>query len=85
VVAADDGHAQGKYVEPLQSQIVCRQLWSKLPDDAKTITAEHLDTLARVDDALTNFYRDSLTAVREQLPTLTERRLRGLGRISTRN
>lgn len=74
--ATDDGHALGKYVEPVQLQIVCRQLWSKLPEDAVTITAEHLDTLARVDDALTNFYRDSLAAVRERLPGLSERTLR---------
>jgi hypothetical protein len=74
--ATDDGHAMGKYVEPVQLQIVCRQLWSKLPNDATTITAEHIETLARVDDALTNFYRDSLTAVREKLPTLSERTLR---------
>ena len=74
--ATDNGHALGKYVEPVQLQIVCRQLWSQLPADATTITAQHIETLARVDDALTNFYRDSLAAVREKLPTLSERALR---------
>jgi formylglycine-generating enzyme required for sulfatase activity len=74
--ASNDGHALGKYVEPVQLQIVCRQFWSKLPDDATTITAQHIDTLARVDDALTIFYRDSLAAVRAKLPTLSERKLR---------
>ncbi len=51
--ATDDGHALGKYVEPVQLQIVCQQLWTKLPDDATAITAQHIETLARVDDALT--------------------------------
>ena len=74
--ATSDGHALGKYVEPVQLQIVCRQLWSKLPDDATAITAEHVETLARVDDALTNFYRDALKAVREKVPTLCERAVR---------
>jgi hypothetical protein len=73
---ADDGHALGKYVEPVQLQIVCRQLWSKLPDDATTVTAQDVDTLARVDDALTGFYHDALAAVREKQPELSERRLR---------
>ncbi len=71
-----DAHALGKYVEPVQLQIVCRQLWQKLPATAATITAEHVKTFARVDDALTGFYRDSLSAVREKLPTLSERALR---------
>jgi WD40 repeat protein len=74
--ATAGGHALGKYVEPVQLQIVCRQLWSKLPDGATAITAEQIETLARVDDALTNFYRDALTAVRETLPALRERTLR---------
>ena len=74
--ATSDGHALGKYVEPVQLQIVCRQLWAKLPDDATTITGEQVETLARVDDALTNFYRDALKAVREKVPTLCERAVR---------
>ena len=71
-----DAHALGKYVEPVQLQIVCRQLWLKLPATAATITAKHVKTLARVDYALTGFYRDSLNAVREKLPKQSERSLR---------
>jgi hypothetical protein len=74
--ATNDGHALGNYVEPVQLQIVCRQLWSKLPDTAPTITAQHVETLARVDDALTGFYRDALAAVRAKQPELSERTLR---------
>jgi tetratricopeptide (TPR) repeat protein len=69
-------HALGQYVEPVQLQIVCRQLWSRLPEEATGITTAHIETLARVDDALTNFYRDALTAVRQKVPTLSERALR---------
>jgi hypothetical protein len=45
------------------------------PDDATTITAEHIEALARVDDALTNFYRDPDCRSREAAH-LSERKLR---------
>lgn len=68
-----DSHALGKYVEPVQLQIVCRQLWSKLPENATAITEEHYK-LARVDDALIQFYRDSIEKARKA--KVTERNLR---------
>jgi WD40 repeat protein len=71
-----DGRAMGKYVEPVQLQIVCSQLWSKLPDGAAAITAEQVRELANVDDALTGFYHDCLEAVVAALPDVRERELR---------
>lgn len=72
------GFALGLYVEPVQLQIVCRQLWAGMAADAtrrKTaIDADDIDKYARVDDALTQFYRDSLTAAKKS--GVTERVLR---------
>jgi WD40 repeat protein len=74
--AAGDGCTLGKYVEPVQLQIVCSQLWSKLPSEAATITGELVRDLANVDDALTAFYRDSLNAVLGGSADISERTLR---------
>jgi len=73
-----EGFALGQYVEPVQLQIVCRQLWAGISADASraktTIDADDIDKYARVDDALTQFYRDSLTAAKKS--GVTERMLR---------
>lgn len=72
------GFALGQYVEPVQLQIVCRQLWAGISADSSrtktTIDADDIDKYARVDDALTQFYRDSLTAAKKS--GVTERVLR---------
>jgi len=72
------GFALGQYVEPVQLQIVCRQLWMGISADSArkktTIDADDIDKYARVDDALTQFYRDSLTAAKKS--GVTERVLR---------
>ncbi len=74
----DEPRKLGKYVEPVQMQIVCSRLWTELElkDRSPEITLEDVKNLARVDDALTGFYRDSLEAVRKTLPSLSERALR---------
>jgi len=59
----------GLYVEPVQLQIVCRQLWSRLAAETNRtkpeIDEEDLRNHARVNDALIQFYRDSLAAAKE--------------------
>jgi hypothetical protein len=73
-----NGFALGQYVEPVQLQIVCRQLWAGISADSSrkktTIDADDIEKYARVDDALTQFYRDSLTAAKKS--GVTERALR---------
>jgi hypothetical protein len=73
-----NGFALGQYVEPVQLQIACRQLWAGISTDKSrkktTIDADDIDKYARVDDALTQFYRDSLTAAKKS--GVTERVLR---------
>lgn len=55
----------GQFVEPVQMQVVCHQLWSHLPP-SKEITAQDLENAGGVDTALTQFYEDALTRVSEQ-------------------
>lgn len=74
--ATEDEPALGKYVEPVQLQIVCRQLWSKLPEGDASVSQKHVEELGNVDDALKTFYTDALNAVHEKMPMLTERTLR---------
>jgi WD40 repeat protein len=55
----------GEFVEPVQLQVVCQNLWEDLPDEVTTITAEHLRQFGNVDQALSNFYT---RAVNRALP-----------------
>ena len=57
------GTVLGNYVEPVHLQIVCRQLWEKLPADRAAIMIEDIDNFGDVDQALTNYYRSALEAV----------------------
>jgi hypothetical protein len=50
----------GLYVEPVHLQVVCRQLWSRLPPDRREIRMEDVRRLGDVHKALANFYTDAL-------------------------
>jgi WD40 repeat protein len=56
----------GPYVEPVQLQLVCDDLWHKLPDDVVEITVHHWERYGNVDHALQQFYeavlRDCIAA-----------------------
>jgi hypothetical protein len=67
--------ALGTYVEPVHLQIVCHQLWAKLPPDRTTILAEDVQEFGDVDQALIGFYEDALRQVIKQTE-ISERRLR---------
>jgi len=79
------GRLLGQFVEPVQLQVVCRQLWDSLttPPGAP-ITMEDLENLAGgagpeefVNDALRVYYEQSLTfALSEASPGISERILR---------
>ena len=53
----------GEYIEPVQLQVVCQNLWSNLPDDVRTITKEYVETFGSVDDALREFYNQAINSV----------------------
>ena len=65
----------GTSVEPVQLQVVCRQLWSTLDAGAERIEVDDVAALGRVDDALADFYVQQVRAVAERTGT-TERELR---------
>jgi len=53
---------EGEYVEPVQLQVVCRELWNRLPAEISEITDEHLRELADLDAVLGDFYEQALAA-----------------------
>ena len=68
----------GRYVEAMQLQVVCYQLWEHLKDrPSGPITVDDLQAAGDVDRALTEFYEDTLAAVlADAAATVTERQLR---------
>jgi SOS-response transcriptional repressor LexA len=50
----------GEFVEPLQLQIVCQNLWWGLPLDVTVITQDHLQAFGDVNQALSRFYERSI-------------------------
>jgi len=53
----------GEFVEPVQLQVVCQNLWEDLPEDVTTITQDHLREFGDVNQALTEFYERSIRQV----------------------
>ncbi|MCU0413296.1 MAG: tetratricopeptide repeat protein [Ignavibacteriaceae bacterium] len=53
----------GEYIEPVQLQVVCQNLWNNLPEGVHTITTEYINTFGSVDDALRKFYDEAVNSV----------------------
>jgi len=52
---------EAEFVEPVQLQAVCYQMWEKLkPHPGPTITCQDVENYADVDTALTSFYEDTV-------------------------
>ncbi len=88
-VAGQETEQLGQYVEPVQLQVVCYQLWENLTkhhgDFGRTperkpqqeITQTDLQQAGDVDTALADFYEDAVrSALQEQTVTVSERELR---------
>ncbi len=56
----------GHYIEPVQMQVVCYRLWNKIAD-AEQITAEQIESLGDVNEALEGFYADQVEEASEKL------------------
>ena len=54
---------RGEYVEPVQLQVVCSNLWRSVPADKKVITKRDLEDSGSVNQALANFYDTSLAKI----------------------
>ncbi len=52
----------GRYVEPVQLQVVCRRLWNAMPADDLSIDPEDLQRFGDVSKALGAYYDDSVAA-----------------------
>jgi hypothetical protein len=50
----------GDYIEPVHLQIVCHQLWERLPPERRTILPEDVEEFGDVDQALIGFYNSAL-------------------------
>ena len=47
---------RGLYVEPVQLQVVCRQLWDRLGRDVRSIEESDVESVGDVDQALASYY-----------------------------
>jgi WD40 repeat protein len=53
----------GPSIEPVQLQVVCRQLWGSLDEGTFSIGADDVRALAHVDDALGDYYSEEVQRV----------------------
>jgi hypothetical protein len=53
---------RGRFVEPVQLQLVCRRLWRELPASTAEITSEHVLAFGDVDRVLGQFYDGAVRA-----------------------
>ena len=51
----------GQHIEPVQMQVVCRQLWARLPEGAMKIETAEVGQLADTNDALGRFYDEQIS------------------------
>jgi WD40 repeat protein len=51
---------RAEFVEPVQLQVVCVQIWESLPDPPATIDAERIKVFGDVDRALAGYYERSI-------------------------
>ncbi|MCI0399568.1 MAG: hypothetical protein L0332_16425 [Chloroflexi bacterium] len=65
----------GEFIEPVQLQVVCQNLWQDLPPDVTIITAAHLQTFGNINQALARFYERGLEQA-WQTRAVKERKLR---------
>ena len=58
-----DQDAPGRYVEPVQLQVVCRRIWSRLQEGDTSITIDDVGGVSSVDEALGGYYEDTVRDV----------------------
>jgi len=54
---------QGRYVEPVQLQVVCHQLWNAMPENDPSIDAEDIARYADVSRALASYYAQAVDKI----------------------
>jgi hypothetical protein len=53
----------GPHIEPVQLQVVCHRLWSRLPPGAREVRPEGIEAAGDVDAALAGYYADRVAAI----------------------
>ena len=56
----------GPYVEPVQLQVVCSNLWSHLPADIQEITEKEISSIGNVDQSLAEYYAERVASIARQ-------------------
>ena len=51
---------QGRYVEPVQLQVVCYRLWNGLSSDEEKITEGHITSIGSVNESLSAYYAEQV-------------------------
>jgi hypothetical protein len=74
--AGETIEALGEFVEPVQLQVVCSNLWQDLPPGVTVITSDHLRTFGDANQALADFYERSIKRAGREA-AVKEIRLRG--------
>jgi len=67
---------RGEFIEPVQLQVVLRDLWASLPRDRKVITEDYIAALLSSDAILINFFDRVVHDVVDSSPEITEEVLR---------
>ncbi len=63
----EEQYVPGPYVEPVQLQVICSQLWDNLPEqDDYAIQWEEVEQYGDIDRALTDFYEHAVEAAVEK-------------------
>ena len=65
-MAGKTAEVTGEFIEAVQLQVVCQNLWRELPPDEKQITFQHLKTYGNVEHALYRFYEEATRAATEK-------------------
>lgn len=55
-----------EFIEPVQLQVVCQQLWNSLPPGQKSIGVEDVRRFGQVGEALTNYYESTVIEATRQ-------------------
>ena len=50
----------GEFIEAVQLQVVCQNLWRELPPDVTQITFQHLKTYGNIEQELYRFYEETI-------------------------
>jgi hypothetical protein len=53
----------GTYLEPVQLQVCCLQLWERLPDDRRSITEDDITDFGDLDNALGRYYDEQVDKI----------------------